>query len=167
MKMKCLLILFCALVMLGLPPVEAAKGRSSSSSRSSSGSGKVGVRSYTRKDGTHVQAHERSRPSATAKPRSNAPSSPKTKPPSSTGNSGTIYCASCERDSNGRIARRSSARAAFQASHPCPSTGKTSGACPGYVVDHVVPLKRRGPDQPSNMQWQTEAEAKQKDRVED
>ena len=28
----------------------------------------------------------------------------------------------------------------FQKSHPCPATGKTSGACKGYVIDHVVPL---------------------------
>ena len=40
-----------------------------------------------------------------------------------------------------------------------PSTGRTSGACPGYVIDHVVPLKRGGADAPSNMQWQTEAAA--------
>jgi hypothetical protein len=55
-------------------------------------------------------------------------------------------------------------RRAFQHSHPCPSTGKTSGACPGYVLDPVVPLKRGGPDRPSNMQWQTTAEAKAKDK---
>jgi hypothetical protein len=51
-------------------------------------------------------------------------------------------------------------------SHPCPSTGKTYGACPGYVVDHVVPLKRGGVDAPSNMQWQTREAAKAKDRTE-
>ena len=28
---------------------------------------------------------------------------------------------------------------------------------PGYVVDHVKPLKRGGSDSPSNMQWQTKA----------
>jgi len=36
----------------------------------------------------------------------------------------------------------------------------------GYVVDHVVPLKRGGPDRPDNMQWQTTAEGKAKDKVE-
>ena len=34
---------------------------------------------------------------------------------------------------------------------------------PGYVVDHVIPLKRGGADAPWNMQWQTIAEGKAKD----
>jgi 5-methylcytosine-specific restriction endonuclease McrA len=38
--------------------------------------------------------------------------------------------------------------------------GKTAGACPGYVVDHIVPLKRGGADSPENMQWLTVAEAR-------
>jgi hypothetical protein len=50
--------------------------------------------------------------------------------------------------------------------HPCPSTGKTSGRCPGYVVDHVNPLECGGADAPSNMQWQTKAAAKAKDSTE-
>lgn len=62
--------------------------------------------------------------------------------------------------------RSSAARAAFQRNHPCPSTGRTTGACPGYVVDHVTALKRGGADAPSNMQWQTIDAAKAKDRVE-
>ena len=47
--------------------------------------------------------------------------------------------------------------------NPCPATGRTSGACPGYVVDHIKPLKRGGADRPWNMQWQTKAESKAKD----
>ena len=43
----------------------------------------------------------------------------------------------------------------FQREHPCPSTGLTSGTCPGYRKDHVVPLGCGGPDTVSNMQWQT------------
>jgi hypothetical protein len=70
------------------------------------------------------------------------------------------------RDSSGKIKRSSTARESFERSHPCPSTGKSSGACPGYIVDHVVPLKRGGADSPSNMQWQTKEAAKAKDRVE-
>ncbi len=70
------------------------------------------------------------------------------------------------RDSHGKIARSPQAKHEFQKSHPCPSTGRSSGACPGFVIDHVTPLKRGGADAPSNMQWQTEAAAKQKDRWE-
>src|SRR6266852_29264 len=58
-------------------------------------------------------------------------------------------------------------RAAFVKEHPCPSSGKTKRRCPGYVVDHIVPLCAGGRDHPSNMQWQTVAEAKQKDRIEE
>ena len=73
---------------------------------------------------------------------------------------------SVPRDAHGRIQRTSAARSSFQHANLCPSTGKTSGACPGHVVDHVRPLKRGGADSPSNMQWQTTQAAKQKDRTE-
>ena len=76
------------------------------------------------------------------------------------------YCVTCERTPSGRIRRNSSARRAFQHSQPCPSAGSTAGACPGYVVDHIVPLKRGGADAPENMQWQTVQDAKAKDRTE-
>jgi hypothetical protein len=36
----------------------------------------------------------------------------------------------------------------FQLTHPCPSTGLTSGACPGYIKDHIIPLACGGPDAP-------------------
>jgi hypothetical protein len=70
------------------------------------------------------------------------------------------------RDPKGRIARSSRARTQFRKSHPCPATGRSTGKCPGYVIDHVVPLKRGGSDQPGNMQWQPTQAAKAKDRVE-
>jgi len=70
------------------------------------------------------------------------------------------------RDAHGKIARSPQALQQFKKANPCPATGKTYGSCPGYVVDHLVPLKRGGADAPSNMQWQTKAEAKQKDRWE-
>jgi hypothetical protein len=62
--------------------------------------------------------------------------------------------------------RSTSVKREFQLTHPCPATGRTSGACPGYVKDHIVPLACRGPDAPSNMQWQTIGDAKAKDRWE-
>jgi hypothetical protein len=70
------------------------------------------------------------------------------------------------RDAKGHIARSPKARGDFQRSHPCPSTGRSSGACPGYVIDHVQPLKRGGADSPGNMQWQRVAQARAKDRTE-
>ena len=74
--------------------------------------------------------------------------------------------AGVKRDEHGRIARDPHAKEAFRKTHPCPATGKTYGACPGYVVDHVQALKRGGADDPGNMQWQTRAEARAKDRWE-
>jgi hypothetical protein len=44
-------------------------------------------------------------------------------------------------------------------------TGYPKGR-PGYVVDHVIPLACGGADAPSNMQWQTVAEGKAKDKTE-
>lgn len=48
----------------------------------------------------------------------------------------------------------------------CPSTMQIAPPCPGYVVDHVMPLCSGGADDPSNMQWQEKAESLQKDRIE-
>jgi 5-methylcytosine-specific restriction endonuclease McrA len=70
------------------------------------------------------------------------------------------------RDYHGKIARDPRQLDAFKKQHPCPSTGKTYGSCPGYTVDHVIPLKRGGADSPSNMQRQTNAAAKEKDKWE-
>lgn len=71
-----------------------------------------------------------------------------------------------QRDSNGKIKRSGAAKGAFKRQHPCPANGKTSGSCPGYVIDHVIPLECRGADDPSNMQWQTVADGKAKDKTE-
>jgi hypothetical protein len=57
-------------------------------------------------------------------------------------------------------------RNAFARENPCPETGKGYGRCPGWVVDHVIPLCAGGPDKRDNMQWQTVEDAKAKDRVE-
>jgi hypothetical protein len=47
--------------------------------------------------------------------------------------------------------------------NPCPATGETRGACPGYVIDHRISLYCGGRDAPANMQWQTLKDAKAKD----
>ncbi|AEV24601.1 hypothetical protein Dsui_0181 [Azospira oryzae PS] len=65
-----------------------------------------------------------------------------------------------------RTVRSSSAKAEFKRQHPCQRTGQPRGACPGYIIDHVIPLCAGGPDTPANMQWQTAQDAKAKDREE-
>ena len=54
----------------------------------------------------------------------------------------------------------------FCKAHPCLSTGRTSGRCPGFVVDPVQALMHGGADAPSNMQWQTTEADREKDWVE-
>lgn len=64
-------------------------------------------------------------------------------------------------------AQRSRAvRAEFQRHNPCPSTELRRGRCPGYVVDHIVPLCAGGTDAAMNMQWQTRRESHVKDAQE-
>jgi hypothetical protein len=104
------------------------------------------VSGYYRKNGTYV-----------------APHYSKDKGESTYG--GSTY-SGVQRDSNGKIERSESAKYDFKKNHPCPSTGSSTGACAGYVIDHVEPLKRGGADDPSNMQWQTVDDAKAKDKWE-
>ena len=52
-----------------------------------------------------------------------------------------------------RFYRSHKMRDAFAAMHPCPSTGKREGSCPGYEVDHIQALENGGADEPANMQW--------------
>jgi hypothetical protein len=79
---------------------------------------------------------------------------------------GTKKATGVPRDSHGKIKRSTKAKDAFRKGHPCPSTGKKSGSCPGYVIDHVQALKHGGTDSPANMQWQSTEAAKAKDKVE-
>lgn len=153
----------------------SSSGRSSSSrvysGRSSSGrsysgrsySARGGSRSYTSRSGG-----ARSYGSGSYIPRGHGRSSKSvtTSSPSISTGSRSNYCTTCIRSANGRIARSSAAKDEFKHQHPCPSTGSSTGACSGFVIDHVIPLKRGGADSPSNMQWQTVADAKAKDKIE-
>jgi hypothetical protein len=65
-----------------------------------------------------------------------------------------------------RTKRSQSAKVEFKQVHPCPASGATKGPCKGYVIDHVNPLACGGADRPENMQWQTVADGKAKDKWE-
>lgn len=63
------------------------------------------------------------------------------------------YCGQPARDTDGRISRSTQVLAEFQRLHPCPSTGKTFGICPGWSKDHIIPLVCGGCDAVGNLQW--------------
>ena len=63
------------------------------------------------------------------------------------------YCGPPARLSDGSIKRRADVLSVFRKIHPCPVTGKTSGACPGWSIDHIIPLASCGCDAVRNLQW--------------
>lgn len=63
------------------------------------------------------------------------------------------YCGVPARDNDGSISRSSAVIAQFKRIHPCPVDWKTSGPCPGWAIDHVIPLACGGCDSVNNMQW--------------
>lgn len=65
----------------------------------------------------------------------------------------TRYCGIPQRNADGSIKRSSTVTKRFQQIHPCPSTGKTDGACPGWAMNHVIPLACGGCDEVSNLDW--------------
>ena len=136
----------CAVVILALSTA-AYPGASSHSADSHS-------------SGSHSGSHSFSSHNTDSHRSSGHHSSPSTR------HGGTKAAPGVKRDNHGKIARSGKAKTDFKRTHPCPSTGKRSGSCPGYVIDHVTPLKRGGADAPGNMQWQTTQAAKIKDRTE-
>ena len=130
----------------------AAKGSSHGSSGKT-----VHVKEYTKKDGTKVAAHHRQAPHSTpTTPRASTPNPSTDQPKSTAHRAGS----SVARDSHGRIERSEAAKRSFEQ-----QTGYPRGR-PGYVVDHIIPLACGGADAPGNMQWQTIADAKAKDKTE-
>lgn len=63
------------------------------------------------------------------------------------------YCGSPVRELDGSIKRSTAELNLFKLVHQCPSTGKTAGPCPGWAIDHVIPLACGGCDLIHNMQW--------------
>jgi hypothetical protein len=165
--MKKLLIFF---LIVAVSTFSIAQRKSSSSHRSSSShshSSSVSVKSYTKKDGTHVTAHTRAYSSPSSSRTSSrfgvkSYHSPKSSSVlrTSSGHQSTQKAVGVQRDNHGKIKRSSSAKERFMR-----QTGFPKGR-PGYVIDHIIPLSRGGRDDTSNMQWQTKAEAKAKDRWE-
>jgi len=162
------LIIFFIALLFSFASVASAKGSKgyssyysgSSYSHSSSGTSHSYSTSGTSSSHTSYHSGSGSHNTASFHNSSTAHSTDASTPHKST------RCSTCPRDSNGHIKRSPQAKSAFMKSHPCPSTGKTSGPCPGYVVDHIKPLKKGGADSPGNMQWQTKEAAKAKDKRE-
>ena len=134
----------------------AYRTRSGSSSSSS-------VRSYSHRDRSYGSSRARSQ-TRTRSPRTYA--SPRTTTNRRSYSNAGGYAPSLTRDARGRIRRSGAAKNAFKRQQPCPSTGRASGSCPGYVIDHIKPLECGGADAPGNMQWQTIADGKAKDKTE-
>lgn len=172
MRRMSFLIAVLAAAAIGLSPLSeaVARGGGSHSGGGHSGSGgshavphssvhaSGGLRASRSSGASHAGTSKESGKTASARS--------KTHTASTSGKHTSRYSQVAARDQHGRIARSEHAKSDFKKSHPCPSTGKSSGACRGYVIDHVQPLKRGGADSPSNMQWQTKQAAKEKNRTE-
>jgi hypothetical protein len=157
-QVKRFLVVFaCAALFIGLGVSDGSArggGRSGGSSGGSS-TGSHHVQGYSRKDGTDVPAYNRRGPGEGGQSRSGSIHLER-------GAASAHYTTSAPgaRDNHGRLMRSEAAKSEFMG-----ETGYAHGR-PGYVVDHIVPLKRGGCDCPANMQWQTVAEAKAKDKWE-
>ena len=66
----------------------------------------------------------------------------------------TRYCGAPKRDFNGVIIRDPKVIYAFRKANWCPTTQKYGmGACPGWSLNHPVPLACGGCDAVSNLVW--------------
>jgi hypothetical protein len=62
--------------------------------------------------------------------------------------------------------RSQAVKAEFRKLNTCPATGKKTGACPGWHVDHREALVCGGRDELANLQWLPVAEHREKTKVE-
>ena len=158
---KKLMALLLSVAVCCATPYGHAGTRHSTSSSSKT----VHVRGYTKKDGTYVAPHDR-RSSGSSTESSSGKAEYSHPYRSGRIASGYTPHSSVSVNSHGKIKRSGAAKDAFKRQQPCPSTGRPSGSCPGYVIDHVNPLECGGADDPSNMQWQAIADGKAKDKTE-
>lgn len=63
------------------------------------------------------------------------------------------YCGEPSRDVNGHIKRSRVVLREFAKVFPCPSTLKPSPSCPGWAIDHTIPLASGGCDTQVNLTW--------------
>ncbi len=63
------------------------------------------------------------------------------------------YCGEPARDAAGRIKRSRAVLRQFAQVFPCPATLEPVASCPGWAIDHVIPLAAGGCDAPINLQW--------------
>lgn len=63
------------------------------------------------------------------------------------------YSGMVARNADGKTLRSPQVIAAFKTRWACPSTGKHTGACLGWAIDHVIPLDCGGIDAVVNLQW--------------
>ena len=63
------------------------------------------------------------------------------------------YAGEVVRDADGKTSRSTKVINAFKKQWACPSTGLHKGACPGWAIDHVIPLACGGRDAVFNMAW--------------
>lgn len=62
--------------------------------------------------------------------------------------------------------RSKAALRAFVKQQACPATGEHRLPCRGWQIDHIIPLKCLGLDEPENMQWLTVEDHKAKTKRE-
>ena len=62
-------------------------------------------------------------------------------------------CGPDARTPDGKLARSRLQIAEFKRTYACPANGRKFGACPGWAIDHVIPLACGGCDSINNMQW--------------
>lgn len=78
----------------------------------------------------------------------------------------TRCCVTPARNADGAIKRSSSVVAAFKRIWPCPSTHLPAGPCPGYKINHAIPLACGGKDEVSNLIWMRDDAKKIQDSYE-